>query len=78
MHHGSVPGREDDMIQQLQEAGEELQEDEIDAVLERCEHLSSKLREALQTYGTDLHESRAALMICMISTVATWSQKHHT
>jgi Ca2+-binding EF-hand superfamily protein len=53
MHHGSVPGREDDMIQQLQEAGEELQEDEIDAVLERCEQLSLKLREALQTYDTD-------------------------
>ena len=53
MHHGSVSGREGDMMQQLQKAGEELQDDEIDAVLERCEQLSLKLREALQTHGTD-------------------------
>ncbi len=44
------------MMQQLQKAGEELQDDEIDAVLERCEQLSLKLREALQTYGTDRSE----------------------
>ncbi len=56
MHHGSVSGREDDMIQQLQKVGQELQDDEIDAVLERCEQLSLKLREALQTHGTDRSE----------------------
>ncbi len=56
MHHGSVSGSEDDMIQQLQKGGQELQGDEIDAVLERCEHLSLKLREALQTHGTDRSE----------------------
>ena len=56
MHHGSVSGREDDMIHQLQKAGEELQDDKIDAVLERCEQLSLKLREALQTHGTDRSE----------------------
>lgn len=44
------------MIQQLREAGEELQDNEIDAVLERCEQLSLKLRQALQTYGTDRSE----------------------
>ncbi|KAA6428197.1 MAG: SNF2 family DNA-dependent ATPase [Trebouxia sp. A1-2] len=49
----TTTGREDDMIQQLREAGEELQDNEIDAVLERCEQLSLKLRQALQTYGTD-------------------------
>ncbi|DBA77780.1 TPA: hypothetical protein ACH3X1_009240 [Trebouxia sp. C0004] len=32
----TTAGREDDMIQQLQEAGEEMQEDDSDAVLERC------------------------------------------
>ncbi|KAL0021676.1 hypothetical protein WJX77_010462 [Trebouxia sp. C0004] len=36
----TTAGREDDMIQQLQEAGEEMQEDDSDAVLERCEQLS--------------------------------------
>jgi len=56
VHHGSVSGREDDMIQQLQKVGQELQDDEIDAVLERCEQLSLKLREALQTHGTDRSE----------------------
>lgn len=36
------------MLQQLQEAGEELQEGEIDSVLQRCEQLSTQLREALR------------------------------
>lgn len=56
MHHGSVSGREDDMIQQLQTVRQELQDEEIDAVLERCEQLSLKLREALQLHGTDRSE----------------------
>ena len=33
--------------------GEELQEDESDAVLKHCEQLSLKLREALQIQDTD-------------------------
>ena len=41
------------MMQQLEEAGQETQENEMDAVLQRCEQLSLKLREALQTQGTD-------------------------
>lgn len=45
--------KEVNMMQQLEEAGQEMQESEIDAVLQRCEHLSLKLREALQTQGTD-------------------------
>ncbi len=52
-HHVVMPDKEDDMMQQLHEAGEELQDNEIDSVLERCEQLSHKLREALQTHGTD-------------------------
>ena len=48
-----VLGQESDMMLQLQDAGRKLQDTEIDAVLERCEQLSLKLREALQTQGTD-------------------------
>ena len=40
-----------DMLQQLEYAGAELQEDETDAVLERCEQLSMQLREALTSQG---------------------------
>lgn len=39
------------MLQQLQDGGEELQEDEGDAVLKRCELLSLQLREALKAQG---------------------------
>lgn len=45
--------KEANMIQQLEEAGEEVQENDMDAVLQRCEQLSLKLRDALQTQGTD-------------------------
>ena len=45
--------KEANMMQQLEEAGEEMQENDVDAVLQRCEQLSLKLREALQTQGTD-------------------------
>lgn len=45
--------KEVNMMQQLEEAGQEMQEIEMDAVLQRCEQLSLKLREALQTQGTD-------------------------
>ena len=41
------------MMQQLEEAGKGVQENEMDAVLQRCEQLSLKLREALQTQATD-------------------------
>lgn len=39
------------MLQQLQDDGEELQQDQGDAVLERCEQLSLQLREALKSQG---------------------------
>ena len=42
---------EEEVLQQLEEVGEELQEDESDAVLLRCEQLSAQLRQALHTQG---------------------------
>ena len=45
--------QDSNVVQQLQEAGQELQEDEIDNVLKRCEQLSSRLREALKTQEKD-------------------------
>ena len=41
------------MLQQLEDGGEELQEEESDAVLQRCEQLSAQLRQALQTQGIE-------------------------
>ena len=46
------------------EGGEELQEDQIDAVLDRCEQLSLKLRQALQSQGAD--RCRTAMLGCMV------------
>lgn len=40
-----------DMLQQLEGGGEELQDDDRDAVLEHCEQLSMQLREALKSQG---------------------------
>ena len=57
-----MTGDEQDVMQQFEEAGEELQEDQIDAVLERCEQLSLKLRQALQSQGTD----RCYLAACKV------------
>ena len=60
---GLFAEKEEDIMLQLEEGGEELQEDQIDAVLERCEQLSLKLRQALQSQGTD--RSRTAFSRCM-------------